>query len=676
MRQTYSGCWLIESDADALSFEKAMLAYSGACSVGVDCETYPDDPKRKTPDAAQDHLLGVGVAIYRNMDDADSCWQTFYGDVTQTPEYGNALVRTMPRTPWYAHNAMFDGTVMRHHGIALGEHWGDARIIAYLLGEPEAGLKPLLWQELGVNVKEYRDLLDDYDAADLRGVPFEVCAEYCGSQDAELCPQLERLMRAKLTPRQDDIYQVELAMVNILIDMHMKGIRFDREAAAPLLTQALKAKDGLDSVISGMVEDTGFIQWEKRNGVIWHPTCKSCRNGSKKRETCEPCGGKGKLDPVKKPFNSGSADQVRAFIYDHLGMPMRRYAQGVQEWMIESGKVDEDEVRGATDELALLQLRDRHPTVPLILSRKKHKKDAEFLGKWLALSEPDSRLHTQFTNTTVASGRLSSFDPNLQQVTQKRRSLFLADEGCEIVAGDMSQLELVISAYMSRDPVMLEIINNGWDMHCITAEAIYGVPWREIAKDSPLRAVAKVANYLTSYGGKAAKLIEGIEKLALQRPEMNLTIPDMAEAKRILAAHKRKYARYWEWVSWTIMLCRQNGYSETAFGRPRFFPDITSQLDIYKGDAERACVNHAIQGTAADLMKMAMKNIAADELMASWGEMVLQVHDEIVSVVKKEFVTEYRERLRTHMELGQPFMPFVPLTVDVLSGPNWKDCHK
>lgn len=673
MRQIASGCYVVESEHDAELFQGIMLSKPG--DMGFDVETYSADPKRKSPSAAVDLMLGFGVSFFPESDPDNPT--TFYGRVSD--HYVNAMKAVAPRVPWYAHNAMFDGTVARRYGIKLGKHVGDARIIAYLLGEPEAGLKPLLWQYLDLDTIEYEDLLATYSAVDLRGVPLDVCAEYCGSQDAEKCVVLERDMRSKIpSERILKVYtDVELPMVNVLIDMHMKGIRFDRTAAGPLLEQALKSKAGLDGVIDTMVSATGFVQWEKRGGELWYPTCKACRNGVKKREGCEACGGKGKLDPVRKEFNPGSFLQLREFLYEHLSLPMKRYAGNVQDWMIEAGKVDPEEVQGATDELALLQLKDRHPVIPLILSEKKATKDSQFLTSWRAFSEPDSRLHTIFTNTTVVSGRLSSVDPNLTQVTQKRRNLFLPDEGCDVVAGDMSQLELVIAAYMSRDPVMLEAINNGWDLHRIMAGEIYGVAdWLSIAKDDPRRAVAKVANYLSGYGGKWRKLIEGIEKLALQKPEMNLVIPDEAEARRILNAHKRRLARYWEWVNWTIIRTRELGYSETAFGRPRFFPDIESYLDQYKGEAERACVNHAIQGTAADLMKMAMVNIAADEVMSSWGYMQLQVHDEIVSCVQHEHVEEYKSRLRTHMELNQPFMPHVKLTVDVLSGDNWRDCHK
>jgi DNA polymerase I-like protein with 3'-5' exonuclease and polymerase domains len=453
-------------------------------------------------------------------------------------------------------------------------------------------------------------------------------------------------------------------------------MRVDRDAIFPRFEKTRRGREGLDTVIDEQVKATGFLEYEKRGGEIWHPTCKSCRNGAKKRVGCEACGGRGKLDPVPMTFNPGSWQQRGRFLYDHIGIPKRRFAGNVQAWQVERGYYDEDEVAGATDSLAMLQAQHLHPIIPTFLTRSKLAKDEGFLAKWWEMSKVDSRLHSEFANTTVASGRLSSRDPNLMQVTMRFRDLFVPDEDCELVPGDMSQLELVVAAYMSRDPVMIEIIRQGWDMHRITAEAIYSVPWRDVPKDSSMRAVSKVANFLSNYGGQKRKLQEGIEKDALSKPELGIVVPDLAECSRILMAHKRKYVGYWAWVERTKARTRALGYAETAFGRPRFFPDINSDNDEYRSEAERAAVNHAIQGTAADLMKMAMVNISRDKLMNEWGYMVLQVHDEIVSVVQKNYVAAYSERLKTHMELAQPFEPVVPLRAEVTHGMTWQGAHK
>lgn len=678
MKQTPKGTWALEDDRDADLVGRMIAGRNWV--VGLDVETRPADGKRKTPKAWVDPLVGVGVSFYEDIPDAQDAApiNTFYGMVSD--EWIRTLTNGLAGRKWYAHNAMFDAQVVRKYGVVLGEHIGDPRIIAYLLGQPEAGLKPLIWEYFQEDTEDYVDLLAEFDAVDLRTVPLLRQADYCGTQDAAKVVRLERTMRRDLAdraPRAFDVYtKVELPMVPILVEMTRRGIPVDRAAIAPRYEKTKAGREGIDKVIDAQVKATGFLEYEKRGGEIWHPTCKACRNGKLKRVGCEACGGAGKLAPVPMTFNPGSWQQRGRFLYDHIGIPKRRFAGNVQAWQVERGYYDEDEVAGATDALAMLQAQHLHPLIPTFLTRSKLAKDEGFLAKWWELSEADSRLHSEFTNTTVASGRLSSRDPNLQQVTMRFRDLFIPDDDCELVPGDMSQLELVIAAYMSRDPVMVEIIRKGWDMHRITAEAIYGAPWRDIPKDSPMRAVSKVANYLSNYGGQKRKLQEGIEKDALTKPELGIVVPDLAECARILVAHKRKYAGYWAWVERTKARTRALGYSETAFGRPRFFPDINSDNEEYRAEAERAAVNHAIQGTAADLMKMAMVNISRDATMSSWGYMVLQVHDEIVSIVKREHVPAYMERLRIHMELGQPFEPIVPLTVDVTHGPNWANAHK
>ncbi len=348
----------------------------------------------------------------------------------------------------------------------------------------------------------------------------------------------------------------------------------------------------------------------------------------------------------------------------------------MKPWMIERGMVDVEDLEGSTDALAMLQVKDQHKSIPLMLTRNKLKKEEGFLEKWIELSEKDGRLHTTFTNTTVSTGRLSSRLPNLTQVKLDWRVLMSGDEDEEVVAGDESQLELTIMADMSKDPVMCEAIRNNWNLHAITAEAVYGVPWRDVSKTDPRYSTSKVANFLTAFGGGIDKLQEGIEKVALEKPELGLVVPSPDQCRHIIKAHREKYHKYWEYTRWVVLWAREHGYSQTAFKRPRYDADINSSNRELRSAAERALINLTIQGTASDLMKMIMVNIQNDPLMQKWGRMVLQVHDEIVSLVKKPFVEQYKVRLKTHMELGQVFMPTVPLRVDVVSGPNWKETHK
>ncbi len=257
----------------------------------------------------------------------------------------------------------------------------------------------------------------------------------------------------------------------------------------------------------------------------------------------------------------------------------------------------------------------------------------------------------------------------------------------ELVAVDLSQLELRIAAYMSRDPLMMDILRSGRDMHLTTAAGVYD-RHEHLCLNKPhdcprpgctaaMRSSGKVGNFLVQFGGGPSKFIEGVEKLVLERPELGLTVPTMSEAKLVISTHQRLYGTYWKWTTWTKMRAEELGYAETAFGRPRYLPDLRSPYEDLREAAGRQAVSEAIQGTAADLVKQAMVNIANDTEMSTKGAMLLQVHDEIVSIVYDEKWTEwYRKRLKAHMELQQPFEPYVELIAEDTSGPNWKDCHK
>lgn len=405
-------------DLIELLFRRALPEYS----VGVDCETNTANPKE--PNAMKDTLVGVGIAFYLD----DQHVQTFYGDVLQTPWWHDLLAETLPNHPYYAHNALYDATVLRRHGIRLGPLAGDGRIAAYLQGEPEAGLKSLLEKWLHVDTMEFWELLDAHGVKRISEVPVEAVAKYCGEQDAQLCVPLARAMAAKLPDRVRQVYEkVELPMVGILLDMTMRGIKFNREKAVPMLDGIIKAREGLDTVIASMIRATGFTQYEMKDGLPYQRTCPVCHNGKKKRIGCEQCQGEGHQAVRLVDFNPGSPDQVRAFLYEHLKLPTRRYAGNVKPWMITKGYVEVEDLKGSTDALALLQLQGAHPVIPVMLSRRHFKKDEQFVTSWIAASEEDGRIHGQMTNTVVASGRLSMHDPNLQQVTLRFRNLFEAD---------------------------------------------------------------------------------------------------------------------------------------------------------------------------------------------------------------------------------------------------------
>lgn len=426
MKQTSEGTFVLTDRwADYRWLADTLYHAIGAgWEVGVDVETKTLKKNAKQPDMQRDPLVGIGVGLVRGHDDEEVL--PIYGLLSAG--YLEILRSHLAPFRWYAHNAMFDATVLRRYGVQLGEHAGDPRIIAYLLGEPDAGLKDLLYRWLDYETTEYAELLDTWDAADMSGVPVEAQADYCALQDACQCVRLEKYMRSRLNARSLDVYEkIELPMVNILVSMSHRGIRFDREAAQPKWEKEAKAVAGLDAVIAEQVKRLGFIQWEMKGGELWHPTCKVCRNGSKKKLSCEACHGQGKLPPVTKSFNAGSHEQVRELLYSFLHAPVRRFAGGKKQWQVEADADYGIETAESTDSLALLQLKDFHEIIPMLLTRRKFDKRRGFLQKWLELSAADGRLHTTFTNTKVVSGRLSSKEPNLQQVQLDMRVLMTAD---------------------------------------------------------------------------------------------------------------------------------------------------------------------------------------------------------------------------------------------------------
>jgi DNA polymerase I-like protein with 3'-5' exonuclease and polymerase domains len=666
MQATSRNCLIADTIAD-VQLVAGLLLKLPEPVVALDVET---DAQSKSPHPFTDPLVGIGLAIYERPD-AERPKAIFYvpfDDEGDAERKLRILEPGLQRAGWYAHNAQFDALALRRY-IRLGEHRGDPRILAYLNGLPEAGLKQLIRiyepdDADALEVMEYDELLRRYDAKSLRQVPVPVVADYCGAQDAAFVIPLERMLRSIIqregAPRALKIYElIELPMVNILVDMTYKGIYFDREQAESMLESICSERIAIDEALDTIAQAHGYIRYrEKAEGELYLPVCRACHNGRKKRLTCAECGGSGHGEPVRLPFNPASPIQRYDFLTKYLHLPLETET---------------------TNELALLRVQNRHIAIPLLLKRTKLAKIEGFLKRWLEKSAADGKLHTQFTNTRVASGRLSSQDPNLQQVTQSLRHLFLPNPGDVIVSGDQSQLELIIAAFMSKDEVMLEALENKWDLHAITAEALYGIPWRRVEKNSPERFIGKLVNYLSQYGGQHKKLREVIEKAALSNPEAGITVPSERECKAFIERHRKRYARYWSWVDATILRTREKGYSETAFGRPRFFrvmPSINSPDPAERAEAERAAVNHAIQGSAADLMKAAMIAIASDEELSRWGDMLLQVHDEIVSTVREEYAERYAEKMQVHMEVGQPFAPDVRLEVDIAIGSNWAEAHK
>lgn len=352
-------------------------------------------------------------------------------------------------------------------------------------------------------------------------------------------------------------------------------------------------------------------------------------------------------------FNINSPQQLSTVLYDKLDLTGK------------NGKIKKT-AGGARSTAAaeLEKLRDQHPIIENILKYREFQKlKSTYIEPFPTFIKEDGRIHTTYSQTVAATGRLSSLDPNLQNIPTRTelgqvfKQVFIAQAGYEIVTMDYSQLELRLAAHLSGDPRMSEAFINGEDIHTRTASFVYGIPPEEVTKDQ--RRHAKTLNFGVLYG-------MGSTAFAAQSGLSRTQASDFIE-KYFLEFEK--LAQYIEDLK---NFARSHGYTETLFGRRRQARDILTNIPMLRAQAERVAVNHPIQGTEADLIKMAMINIA-DFLSANYPDddvrMLLQVHDELVFEIKQDKVEEVTPKLKDIMENVYKFS--VPITVEIKKGPNW-----
>lgn len=321
-----------------------------------------------------------------------------------------------------------------------------------------------------------------------------------------------------------------------------------------------------------------------------------------------------------------------------------------------------------TDEATLTALSDKHPIIEEILEFRAVKK---LLSTYIEpfpmfVNKQTGRVHTTFNQALTATGRLSSSNPNLQNIPirtergKEIRKAFVAGSADGlIVSADYSQIELRIMAHLSQDQHLIQAFRNGVDVHAATAEKIFGVPHEEVMADQ--RRVAKTANFGIMYGISSFGLSQ---RLGISR----------SEAKKLIDDYFNAFPAIRSFIDDTIAAARENGYVETIFGRRRYLPDINAKNATVRALAERNAVNAPIQGTAADIIKLAM--IGVDRKMAEEGlksKMVLQIHDELlfdtISSEREKLMSIVKEQMEHVTELS------VPLTVECNYGKNWLEAH-
>ncbi len=520
-----------------------------------------------------------------------------------------APIFTAPAITLSSDDIKRDMVILRREGIAFTSGYFDTSLAHYLL-QPEMRHR---LADIAMNVIHYQTA-DFADGSTARKpfAPYQAGEEVSRAcEHADVCLRLVTPLRSLLeTNGQLNLLDsVELPLAAVLADMEWTGVRIDAAELNNLSTS-------LSEQLRGIEEKAYELAGERFN--IGSPM-----------QVGEVLFGKLKLDPKAKRTKTG------AF---------------------------------ATTEEILEKHRGDHPVVGLILQARSLKKLlATYINALPELVNPTTgKIHTTFNQTVTATGRISSANPNLQNIPirtddgREVRRAFIADDGCLLLSADYSQIELRLLADLSNDPELTEAFNSGLDIHRATAAKLYHVPYDEVT-DTQRRA-AKTANFGTIYGISAFGLSE---RLGISR----------MEAKRLIESYFTTYPHIKQYTSEAVGKAREDGFVSTIMGRKRYLPDIMSRNATVRSFAERNAVNAPLQGSAADIIKVAMINIHAEmNRLGLRSKMILQVHDELIFNVVPDELPRLRELVERLMS-GAFTEGSVKLEVSSGIGKNWLEAH-
>ncbi len=609
---------------DRAGLEALVTTLRGASAVSFDTETTSTDQM-----AAR--LVGIALAV-----EGEAGYYIPVGHVSPAGEGQAALLDdagdltqlsleavlealrgplTDAKLPKYGHNAKYDLVVLRRSGLDVTPITFDT-MIAEWLSIPDSrnkGLKNLAWVRLGVQMTEITELLGSGKSEiTMDRVSIERAAPYAAA-DAALTHRLAGMLRDELAEKKVlDLYaDLEMPLIPILADMEMAGITLDKAYLAEM-SQTLAAR--LEELETEIHANSG---------------------------------GYG-------PFNINSPKQLNDVLFGKLQLP----AEGIRKT-----------THGFSTSADVLEdLRDKHPIIALILE---HRELTKLKGTYvdalpLLVNPATGRVHTSFNQTGTVTGRISSDNPNLQNIPVRTemgrqiRKAFIAPEGRVLLAVDYSQVELRVLAHISQDPTLLDAFRQGQDIHRTTAAAVHGIPFEKVTYDQ--RRFAKSVNFGLLYGMGAFRLAR----------DSDLTL---AQAEDFIKAYFERFPRVRAYLDETKVLAAEQGYLETLMGRRRYFPELqhsgsTRTGALARQRAERQAINMPIQGTAADIMKLAMIQVH-DRLRAAGhdAQMLLQVHDELVLEVAKAELEPVAALVASTMEAA--FTLDAPLQADARWGHNW-----
>lgn len=511
-----------------------------------------------------------------------------------------------PTVKKVGHNAKFDMNVLAQHGMEVLGLTFDSMVAAYLIdpGRRGVGLKEQAFEVLGIVMTPISNLIGTGSKQiTMAQTPVRAAANYAGA-DADMTLRLVAPLTAKLKELElwDLFMTIEMPLVPILGRMERAGILID---PAVLGRMSVELGEQIAALERAIYADVGH------------------------------------------EFNINSTKQLGEILFNELKLPTGRKTK--------SGYSVDAEV--------LENLRGAHPALDNLLEyRTLLKLRSTYVEGLRELMNPnDGRVHTSFNQTISSSGRLSSSNPNLQnipvrsEVGRRIRLGFVAPPGCQLLAADYAQIELRILAHITHEPALIEAFTAGEDIHRVTGSRLYGVEPEAITRDQ--RRMAKTVTYAIIYGQSPF----GLARTA------NMTQDD---ARRFIHTFEESFPRVKDYVRETVQRVRNNGYVQTLFGRKRFFPSLLSLPGPQRQAAEREAINMPIQGTNADIIKMAM--FALDSTLADLHlatRMILQVHDELVFEVPDSEMELAANLVREHME-GAAVLS-VPLRVEIKAGRDW-----
>ena len=571
--------------------------------LALDTETTGTDPM----DA---ELVGMSFSITEN--------QAFYVPVPAEREEAIKIVREFEpvfkneKSLKVGQNIKYDMLVLQNYGIEVRGKLFDTMVAHYVL-QPELRHNMDYLAEIYLHYQtiHIEELIGPKGKGqkNMRDLsPQEVYLYAC--EDADVTLKLKNILEQELKKNDAEklFYEIEMPLVPVLVNIESNGVRLDTEALKQSSEHFTTRLQSIEKEIYTLAEGE---------------------------------------------FNIASPKQVGEILFDKLKIVEKAKKTKTGQYV--------------TSEEVLESLRNKHDIIGKILEYRGLKKLlSTYIDALPQLINPKTgRIHTSFNQTVTATGRLSSSNPNLQNIPirdedgKEIRKAFIPDDGCSFFSADYSQIELRIMAHLSEDKNMIDAFLSGYDIHAATAAKIYKVDIKEVTAD--MRRKAQTANFGIIYGISVFGLAE----------RMNV---DRKEAKELIDGYFETYPQVKSYMDKSIQVAREHGYVETIFHRKRFLPDINSRNAVVRGYAERNAINAPIQGSAADIIKVAMARIyerfKAEGLKA---KMILQVHDELnfsVPAKEKEIVEQV-----VIEEMEKAYRMHVPLKADCGWGTNWLEAH-